>query len=129
VALGCVAAGRLKGGRGQDWPPHVGKRGTLEFAPISLKEYAKKHVKSNPGDKESQVIAQLERALKDYQAGVRCSCGEPIWVIGSSQTGNMCFTCITGEAVPDCDYEIEQACDKVNAPGSRKSRSSQSYRS
>jgi hypothetical protein len=101
----------------------------LKFVPISLKKYARLHVKSNPGEKESEVTARLQRALKDYQAGVRCSCGEPIWVIGSSEAGNMCFTCITGEAIPDSDYEIEEACDKAHAPGSRKSRLSQSYRS
>jgi hypothetical protein len=28
----------------------------------------------------------------------------------------MCFTCITGEAVPSEDYEIAEACDKLLAP-------------
>lgn len=50
--------------------------------------------------------------LADYQAGARCDCGEPIWVIGSAETGHMCFTCITGEADPSEDYEIAEACDK-----------------
>ena len=39
-------------------------------------------------------------------AGELCQCGEPIWVIGSVHVGLSCFTCITGEAVPDNDYEV-----------------------
>jgi hypothetical protein len=81
------------------------------------------HLKSNPGSKASEVTAQLKGALKAYQKGVRCSCGEPIWVIGSSQAGHMCFTCITGEADPIGDYEIREACDKPRAPGYRAPRS------
>jgi hypothetical protein len=94
----------------------------MGFKPISIKDYTRKHIESNPGAKEAEVRAQLDHALKDYQSGVRCSCGEPIWVIGSSQTGNMCFTCITGDPCPDSDYEIREACDKERAPGFRKPR-------
>jgi hypothetical protein len=62
------------------------------------------------------VIAQLQSALKAYLAGERCHCGEPIWMIGGSQAGHFCFTCITGEAYPSDDYEIAEACDKADAP-------------
>jgi hypothetical protein len=92
----------------------------LRFVPISIKEYVQKHLKSNPGTRAAELTAQLEHALKAYRKGVRCSCGEPIWVIGASQVGYSCFTCITGEAEPDSDYEIREACDKFNAPGSRR---------
>ena len=30
-------------------------------------------------------------------------------VPGSAFAGNACFTCITGEAYPDGDYEIDEA--------------------
>jgi hypothetical protein len=40
---------------------------------------------------------------------VTCRCGNPIWVIGSAVVGNACFTCITGEALPDDDFEIDEA--------------------
>jgi hypothetical protein len=32
----------------------------------------------------------------------------PIWAIGSAVVGNACFTCITGEADPSSDYEIDE---------------------
>jgi hypothetical protein len=31
----------------------------------------------------------------------------------------MCFTCITGSTDTSDDYEIDEACDKANAPRSR----------
>jgi hypothetical protein len=91
----------------------------LSFVPISLHRYIKKHLKSNPGAKEKEVMAELQAALKAHRQGVRCSCGEPIWVIGASQVGNMCFTCITGEAYPEDDYELREVCDKHGAPDCR----------
>jgi hypothetical protein len=48
----------------------------------------------------------LKEALEDYKRGAKCqNCGNPIWMIGSALAGNMCFTCITGEAISedDCD--------------------------
>ncbi len=92
----------------------------MTFAPITIQDYVKLHVKSNRGDKAAEVTAQIQRALDAYKAGERCQCGEPIWVIGSSQVGLMCFTCITGEADPSSDYEIAEACDKLNAPVKRR---------
>ncbi len=80
------------------------------FAPIKLNEYVKKHIKSNPGTSRKEIETGLKHALKDYKSGVKCDCGNPIWVIGSAVAGNACFTCITGEAVPDSDYEIDEAC-------------------
>lgn len=82
------------------------------FTPIRIPDYVRLFLKENRGDTAEKVTARLQRALKDYQAGVRCHCGEPIWVIGSAETGNACFTCITGEADPSEDYEIAEACDK-----------------
>jgi len=88
----------------------------MAFVPIQLKEYVKLHLRSNPSEKAADVTARLQSALEDYKAGLRCDCGEPIWVIGSAEAGLMCFTCITGESYPSEDYEIAEACDKALAP-------------
>jgi len=56
------------------------------FVPIKLSHYARLHLEANRGDKEPEVVEQLQSALAAYKAGERCSCGEPIWVIGSSQS-------------------------------------------
>jgi hypothetical protein len=88
----------------------------MAFVPIQLKEYVKLHLRSNPKENAADLTARLQSALDDYKAGHRCHCGEPVWVIGSAEVGLMCFTCITGEAVPSEDYEIAEACDKLLAP-------------
>jgi hypothetical protein len=84
----------------------------MGFVPIQVAEYVKLHLRSNPGENAADVTERLLFALGAYKAGRRCYCGAPIWVIGSAQTGLMCFTCITGEAYPSEDYEIAEACDK-----------------
>ena len=86
----------------------------MGFVPIELHRFAQLHVKNNRGESLAEVTKLLQEALKDYKAGVRCQCGEPISVIGSAWVGNACFTCITGEAYPESDYEITGACDKVS---------------
>jgi hypothetical protein len=82
------------------------------FVPISLKEYVKLHLKSNPGTSRQEVVEVIEDTLRAYEQGARCEhCGNPIWVIGSAFSGfDGCFTCITGEAYPEDDYEIDEAC-------------------
>ena len=82
------------------------------FTPVKLKEFVEKYVKSNSGTSRKEITAGLQAALRDYKSGVKCDCGNPIWVIGSAVVGNGCFTCITGEAVPDSDYEIDVACQE-----------------
>jgi hypothetical protein len=84
----------------------------MSFVPIKLHDYVRKHLKANPGSNERDETAQLRDALARYKAGARCYCGEPIWVIGSAQLGDTCFTCATGEADPSDDYEIAEACNK-----------------
>ena len=79
------------------------------FTPITIDAYVERHVLRNRDDKPEDVRAWLQRALRDHQAGVKCQCGKPIWVIGSAVAGNACFTCITGEAHPDSDFEIDEA--------------------
>ena len=46
-----------------------------------------------------------------FRSGLKCKCGQPIWVIGSAEVGFGCFTCITGETYSSGDYELEEACN------------------
>ncbi len=81
------------------------------FTPITLKKYVKLHLKCNKGERRQEVTEALQDALEAYKEGITCAyCGQPIWVIGSAFVGPSCFTCITGEAFPDDDYEIAEAC-------------------
>ncbi len=79
------------------------------FTPITIEDYVERHARSNRDDKPDDVRKWLQRALRDHKAGVKCQCGNPLWVIGSAVAGNACFTCITGEAKPDSDFEIDEA--------------------
>ena len=81
------------------------------FAPIKFEKFVEKYLSSNPGTSRKEIEDGLRSALNAYKSGVKCDCGNPIWVIGSAVAGNACFTCITGEAVPDSDYEIDEACN------------------
>jgi len=82
----------------------------MSFTPISLDKYVRLHLRSNPGTEREEFIGRLRAALDAFQADDRCACGARIWVIGSAEVGNGCFACITGEAWPRDDYEIEEAC-------------------
>jgi len=84
----------------------------MGFVPISIDEYIKKHLESNPSDNEKDLRMRLNTALADYNKGVKCFCGNDIWVIGSAFAGNGCFTCITRENQPDGNYEIDSAIKK-----------------
>ena len=79
------------------------------FTPISLEDYVQRHLKNNPDTSRKEIEGGLRSALAAYNAGVKCDCGNPIWVIGSAVVGNSCFTCITGEATPDSNFEIDEA--------------------
>ena len=82
------------------------------FIPVKLEKFVEKYIKSNHGTSRKEITNGLKAALSDYKSGKKCDCGNPIWVIGSAVAGNACFTCITGEAMPDDDYEIDEACEK-----------------
>jgi hypothetical protein len=82
------------------------------FMPVSIAAYVERHLKANPGATRKEITSGLKEALRAYKSGERCSCGNPIWVIGSAVAGLACFTCITGEASPDCDLEIDEACEE-----------------
>ena len=79
------------------------------FTPISKEAFVESYLKNNPGDSREEIESAVERSLDFYRKGKKCTCGNPIWVVGSAVTGAACFTCITGEAKPDDDYEIEEA--------------------
>jgi hypothetical protein len=84
-------------------------RPRLGFTPISLDDYVRKHLASNRGVDERDLRSRLKMVLAAKNAGQLCQCGEEVWVLGSAEVGLMCFTCITGEATPDNDYELYDA--------------------
>jgi len=86
----------------------MGKTG---FVPITIEQFAEKFAKSNPGESAEAMVRRLKDVLQDYKSGITCSCGEPLWVIGSAATEYGCFRCITMESAPDDDYEIVEACE------------------
>lgn len=82
----------------------------MSFVPIEIDAFIDLHLKSNPDYDRRELRAALQEALAARRAGEACDCGNPIWVIGSALAHHACFTCITGEAVPDSDFEIAKAC-------------------
>jgi hypothetical protein len=84
----------------------------MGFIPISIYSYIKKHLENNPGENEEDLRKRINKALTDYKKGVKCTCGNDIWVIGSASVGNSCFSCITGERYPIDNYEIDSAIKK-----------------
>ena len=89
------------------------------FVPIGVEDFIRDHVKSNPDENPDNLRKMLQSCIKRALAGARCQCGEPIWVIGSSFAGHGCFTCITGEADPSEDYEIDEVLQARQASVSR----------
>lgn len=81
----------------------------MQFAPISIDKYVAKYLAANRGADANDLRRRLREALQAHLTGERCECGQPIWVVGSADAGHACFACITGEPVPDEDYEIDQA--------------------
>jgi hypothetical protein len=84
----------------------------MSFVPISIDQFVKKHLKSNPSENEKDLRVRLIDALNAFKKGEKCHCGNDIWVIGSAFAGHSCFTCITGDSYPTSDYEIDSAIKK-----------------
>ena len=82
---------------------------TYGFVPISFDRYLDLHVQSNPSVDRAELASRLRQAVDARKAGARCVCGAFIWAIGSAEVGAACSTCITGEAWPDGDCEIDEA--------------------
>ena len=64
----------------------------MSFVPISLEEYVRLHVRSNPDENPAELRKRLQAALQAKLAGMTCHCGNPIWVVGSATAGHACFT-------------------------------------
>ncbi len=86
---------------------HLGAMSKVKpgFVPIPFDRYVDLHVQSNPSVDRAEFARRLRHAVDARKAGARCACGAFIWAIGSAEAGAACFTCITGEAWPDSDYE------------------------
>lgn len=92
----------------------------MGFIPISVDTYIKKHLQNNPGEKGEDLRKRLNSALTDYKIGIKCTCGNDIWVVGFASVGNTCSTCLTGESYPIENYEIESAITKRENSTGRK---------
>ena len=79
------------------------------FTPITAEEFIDSCVHNDAGMTRKEVAEGVEYALAAYKRGETCSCGNPLWVAGSSIAGLGCFTCIALEATSDSDYEIDEA--------------------
>ena len=81
------------------------------FVPVTLDRFVAQYVKKNKAVDGETVRTAVDDALAARRQGVRCACGNPLWVAGSAVAGYGCFTCITGSAEPNGDPEIVEACD------------------
>ncbi len=92
----------------------------MGFVPIAIDKYVQLYVQANPDEDPRELLTRLRSCVSDSLAGARCSCGAPIWVVGSVSAGYACFTCITGEAFPAEDYEIDQVLAARDEPTSSR---------
>ncbi|PIE66790.1 MAG: hypothetical protein CSA23_07295 [Deltaproteobacteria bacterium] len=81
------------------------------FVPVRLDQFVLQYVRNNKGADGDRLRAAVEDALAAWRQGVRCACGNRLWVAGSAIAGYGCFGCITGSAEPDGDPEIDEACE------------------
>lgn len=77
------------------------------FTKISLDNFIKEYEKANPKDDLNKLRKDLLHFKQLKAEGVKCNCGNSLWIIGSAISGTGCFTCITGETDFSNDYEIE----------------------
>lgn len=80
------------------------------FKPIGLEEFINQYLADNPSQDRDALRRTFEEVLRAYRRGKRCDCGNPLWVVGSVFGRPGCFSCITGEAAPDGNWEIDEAC-------------------
>lgn len=82
------------------------------FNPISIDEFVKISIESNPNTNKKDFKEALIEGVRLKKKGTKCDvCGNTIWAIGTSIVGwNGCFSCITGEADNSEDYEIDTVC-------------------
>lgn len=89
------------------------------WKPISIDQYLKNHLRKNPNDNETKLKMRIDAALDYYKSGLKCPCGNDIWIVGSTTSPFGCFSCITGKDHPRGDYEIDAALDKKDKYGRR----------
>jgi hypothetical protein len=82
------------------------------FVPVRLNKFVTQYLRNNKDADGDAVRDAVEDALAAWRQGVRCACGNPLWVAGSAVAGYGCFRCITGSAEPDGDPEIDAACER-----------------
>jgi hypothetical protein len=56
----------------------------MGFVPVGIEAYVRMHLKRNPGDKADEIRKRLKAALAAHRSGVRCRCGNSLWIIGSA---------------------------------------------
>lgn len=76
------------------------------FVPVRFDDYVERHLQANPDEDRAEFVKRLADAVDAYKRGIRCECGEPIWIVGTAAVGRGCFSCITCEGTPDNDPEI-----------------------
>ena len=81
------------------------------FVAVRLNQFVNQYLRNHKEADGDEIRAAVEDALAARRQGVRCACGNPLWVAGSAVAGYGCFTCITGSAEPDGDPEIDAACE------------------
>lgn len=77
------------------------------FTKIPVDNFIKDFKKKNPKEDFDQLRKDLLYFRQLKKNGVKCNCGNALWVIGSAISGKGCFTCTTGETDSSDDYEIE----------------------
>ena len=83
------------------------KSGNYKFKLISIDRYIKEHKKHNPDVDAIELRKDLIYFKQLSTKGIKCSCGNDLWVIGSAISGKGCFTCITMETDCSEDFDIE----------------------
>lgn len=92
----------------------------MDFVGITIDSYIRQHLENYPDTNERNLRNRLEDALTAFRKGVRCDCGNDIWVIGSASVGNSCVTCITGGTAQIKYLEIADALPKGQGPHRRR---------
>jgi hypothetical protein len=78
-----------------------------KFILISIDSFIEKQRINDPKIDTVQLKKDLLHFRKLKADGIKCNCGDELWVIGSAYSGKGCFTCITMETDCSEDYEIE----------------------
>lgn len=81
------------------------------FLPISVEEYIDLCLENSDGFSGEELRHLLSDSLYAFRQGVRCKCGNPLWVIGSAITGEYgCYKCLIGQDSSEAVFEIDEAC-------------------